>query len=725
MVGRVKRIVRRARENLFSFFLTVRFLPPQVETESEIGDCGYSCMAAAAVLFSRPSRIDDIKNLVGTTSRGLTLHQVRDGLRLLGFDAEAVFFDIRRASVLKCPAILLLTQGHYVLVARIVRGRAQIFDPSAGWSWVKARRLLARSQGLAIELAGKPSEAPVARVTRATPNRMRRVSLRQFMRVPMVMRAVAMFALAQLMILLVPLLSMYSVDSALTHYDLDYLSIMAFGFIGMMFVGQAMDLLATLTYVSVRRLMFLASSREMFDALVAKPAQWFYRNTGSSIQNKVASLRAVMDFYLEGCRSAGSISVSLTIGIIVAVVISPLVVLPSLISQFCIIAIDLVFDRVRRDNSATTIELNQRRQAFVIDVFTQMPLIRRLGVHSRVRARYLTLSRNSAFVDGKTQVLQGWRVAIVRLVSSAETLGFVTIAALFVDAGKFTVGGLVALGAYKTLFADGVAAAVNFHLQRRAMLKHLSQAESLFENSIDSPPSINRPVHGAIKIKALSFNYGSLDPRSLLEINLSIQPGELVIIRGESGAGKSTLAKIIVGILEPTRGSVTIDGHAPSVVTTQVSSVLQEDRLMEASIRDNILFFRSGVSDDQIWSALDDACLGDFVRSLPMGLNTRVANNLGGLSGGQLQRILIARAIVSNPHVLVLDEATSNLDTDAETAILLSVKARGITTILITHRPTNWGLGDRIFVFEANGRLSELQGANNSDLDSEVVNFAG
>jgi ABC-type bacteriocin/lantibiotic exporter with double-glycine peptidase domain len=187
----------------------------------------------------------------------------------------------------------------------------------------------------------------------------------------------------------------------------------------------------------------------------------------------------------------------------------------------------------------------------------------------------------------------------------------------------------------------------------------------------------------------------------LSDVSLQAKAGECVVVKGPSGAGKTTLIKLICGAAMPCDGQVLIDGLPVVPGIKKLGAVLQTDRLITDSIRENILLFRggsiNGISDDEIYTALQIVGLDRFVKSLPMQLNTGVGEGMTGLSGGQRQRILLARALIGRPKMLVFDEATSSLDVEGESQILANLRTLGITLILCSHRPEVWKFADRIY----------------------------
>lgn len=273
--------------------------------------------------------------------------------------------------------------------------------------------------------------------------------------------------------------------------------------------------------------------------------------------------------------------------------------------------------------------------------------------------------------------------------------------------GNFTVGGFVALGAYKELLATAIGSLFQLHLRHRALDVHRLQSSELLTAGEGFRPASRTVDRGEVRLTRASFAYGSLEQPVLDGLDLAATPGECVIIRGPSGAGKSTIAKLLAGQLTPTQGEVLVDGLPPAGAMHGMGAVLQSDRLIGGSIRDNILLYRRNIDDPEVMAALKVAALDEFVRGLPMRLSTQVGEGIGGLSGGQKQRLMIARAVLGRPRLLILDEATSSLEVAVEAQILANLKGSGATIILIAHRPEVWALADRIYDLDESGRLTE------------------
>lgn len=218
---------------------------------------------------------------------------------------------------------------------------------------------------------------------------------------------------------------------------------------------------------------------------------------------------------------------------------------------------------------------------------------------------------------------------------------------------------------------------------------------------------------GTIVYENVSFTYENTDTAVLSDVNMTIPGGETVAIVGESGAGKSTFASLLPRFYEPQAGRILIDGTdittvRQSSLRKEIGFVQQNVFLFDDTIRENLRYGKVDATDEQLWAALDAANLGQFVRSLPLGLETQVGERGTLLSGGQKQRVSIARVFLKNPSILIFDEATSSLDTESEELITEAFErlSEGRTAIVIAHRLSTIRNADRILVLDQ-GRIVE------------------
>ncbi|WP_282202327.1 ATP-binding cassette domain-containing protein [Kitasatospora fiedleri] len=206
------------------------------------------------------------------------------------------------------------------------------------------------------------------------------------------------------------------------------------------------------------------------------------------------------------------------------------------------------------------------------------------------------------------------------------------------------------------------------------------------------------------------FRYPGSALPALDGVSLRAEPGEFVAVVGPSGAGKSTLIRLLLGFERPEAGAVRYDGRELAsldarLVRRQLGSVLQHGRMLRGSLLENLAGADPDVAEDRIWHAAELAGIADELRALPMGLGTRVGEDAQGFSGGQVQRLLLARALVRDPAVLLLDEATSALDNATQQRVAEAVAGLDRTRLVIAHRLSTIRTADRIYVLDG-GRVS-------------------
>jgi ABC-type multidrug transport system fused ATPase/permease subunit len=279
-----------------------------------------------------------------------------------------------------------------------------------------------------------------------------------------------------------------------------------------------------------------------------------------------------------------------------------------------------------------------------------------------------------------------------------------------------TIGVLASFVFYLQSFFDPIQQLSQLYTTYQAGMAALDKVFELLDEEpdlIERPDAIELPtVRGEIRFEDVSFSYGSGD-YALRDIDLTVPPGQTVALVGETGAGKSTFAKLVARFYDPTEGRVLVDGHDLRDITerslrSQLGVVPQEGFLFSGTIGDNIAFGRTGASEEEVVDAAKAVGAHDFIERLPQGYDTEVGERGGHLSAGQRQLVAFARAAVADPRILILDEATSNVDVHTEARIEHGLRRllAGRTAIVIAHRLSTIRGAGRIVVLE-HGQIVE------------------
>jgi subfamily B ATP-binding cassette protein HlyB/CyaB len=356
-------------------------------------------------------------------------------------------------------------------------------------------------------------------------------------------------------------------------------------------------------------------------------------------------------------------------------------------------------------------------QAFLVESITCVETLKAMAVEPQMQRRWE--EQLAAYVGASFRVLSLGNMAsqAIQLVSKLVTVAILFLGAKLVIEGHLTVGELVAFN----MLAGRVSGPVlrlaqiwqDFHQARLSVERLGDILNTRPEPTIGSSRSTLPPIRGEVTFEHVHFRYRIDGPEILHDVSFHVRPGQLVGIVGPSGSGKSTLAKLMQRLYAPEAGRVVVDGVDLAMVDAawlrrQLGVVLQEDMLFNLSVRDNIALADRGMPIEQVVSAASLAGAHDFVLQLPEGYDTLVGERGSNLSGGQRQRIAIARALVTDPRILIFDEATSALDYESERIIQDNMRkmCERRTVFVIAHRLSTVRCADRIITIER-GRLVE------------------
>jgi ATP-binding cassette, subfamily C, bacterial len=300
------------------------------------------------------------------------------------------------------------------------------------------------------------------------------------------------------------------------------------------------------------------------------------------------------------------------------------------------------------------------------------------------------------------------------LLSSITMLLVLIIGGWQVMEGGMTIGMLVAFQSLMQSFIDPADQLVNLGSQMQTLEGDVNRLDDVLQNPIDPElqievernlyPNNPKELTGALEIRDLTFGYSHVAPPIVSDFNLSLQPGQRVAIVGGSGSGKSTIAKLVAGLYRPWQGEILLDGHrkddlARSLLVHSMAFVSQDILLFGGTIRENLSLWDSTIPSSQLMAALEDTEMTETVRSMG-GLDAQLLEGGNNLSGGQCQRLEIARALVNHPAILILDEATSALDSETEHLIDQNIRQRNCTCLIVAHRLSTIRDCDEIIVLD-------------------------
>ncbi len=460
----------------------------------------------------------------------------------------------------------------------------------------------------------------------------------------------------------------------------------------------------------------------VFDHLQGQSMAFFKRTRGGEIQSRllqdIAGMQNVMTSLATSVASNFTTAVATAAAMAVLnwrLSVLSLVILPPAVWLTRRVAL------IRRD--ITTL-----RQRTMADLHAQVDealsvngamLTKTLGMSGARSTAFAAASEVLADLDLRSQLAGKWRMATMQIVFAAIPAVIYLAAGFPQTSGGISIGTLVAFTALQASIFRPVLGLLNVGAQWISSMALLSRIFGYLDLPVDvAPPAHPVPlprdaVRGDVRFEGVSYRYPDGAENVLTGLDIAIPAGGSVALVGETGSGKSTAGALLVRLADPTAGRITLDGVdlrdlAPADLARVVGFVSQETYLSHATIAENLRQAKPDASDDQLWEALDAAQVDEVVRSLPAGLDTVVGARGHRFSGGERQRLAIARTLLGNPRVLILDEATSALDTETERdlAEALDRLMAGRTTLTIAHRLSTIRDADEIVVLD-HGRVIE------------------
>jgi ATP-binding cassette subfamily B protein len=678
-------------------------------------DCGAAAVAMVCRHWGRAVSLARVRQLCFTSTDGTSLRALCAAATELGLAARAVKASARNLPRMPVPAIVHWEGNHWVVLYDVTETHVRIADPALGLRRLPRRDFEERWSGYVAlfdytdAFAAAPEEA--ASFAWILP------FVRPFSSV--LARVLGLAFVATALQLILPVFTQVIVDRVLVEQDVGLLHVLV-GAMLVSFAFMTVTLLVQrylLSFIAVR--IDAATLDFLTRKLLALPMTYFSARRTGDIQRRLSGLRQVREFMMQTGVTGLTAVVQLVAVLGVMLLYSPLlagvfaatVPLYAGLMRFSSRRLRPIFDDLEEGFG--------RYSSHQIDAIRGIETVKAMGAESTFRelllGQFHRIARRQFRADF---TITGYEGAI-SAVAFLTTALFLWVGARQVLGGSLTIGALVAFNALVAMANVAVTTLLQLwdNLQLAGVL--LARLDDVFQQEPEQGRDRARLVavptlEGRIALRNVGFRYGGPESPSILEgFTLDVPAGKTIAIVGRSGSGKTTLVKCLAGLLEPTDGTILYDGVDLRTLNyrdlrRQIGFVLQENHLFDDTIARNIAFGAEEPDMDRVIWAARAANAHEFVDRLPLGYETRIGESGLALSGGQRQRIAIARAVYHRPAVIILDEATSSLDTESERAVKdnLDRLLEGRTSFVIAHRLSTVRDADLIVVLEK-GRLVE------------------
>lgn len=514
--------------------------------------------------------------------------------------------------------------------------------------------------------------------------------------------------------LALPLFTMNVYDRVVPNYAVETLWMLA--------TGVILILLADITLRTMRGYFLDLASRRVDMRLSARIME---QVLGARLEHRPASVgsyavnlrsfETVRDF-ITSASVTTLIDVPFAV-IFIAVVawIAPLVLVPVVVGLLVVLGYALAARGKLKELTETTYRAGAQRNATLIESLVGLDTIKAMGAESRMQRKWEEATSFLAHVGVQLRLVSNSTINVTQWAQQMVTM-FVIIAGVYlITAGELSMGGLIActMLAGRAMAPFGqVAGLITAYHNAEVALKSLDE---VMDKPLERPEGaqfLSRDsFRGEIEFRHVSFAYPGSDVASVSDISFKVKPGERVAILGRVGSGKSTLQKLAMGLYQPTSGSILVDGIDlrqldPSELRAQVGYVPQDVTLFYGSLRDNLTLSHSNVPDAALVRAAEIANLSDYINRHPQGFDMLVGERGESLSGGQRKCVALARAVIHNPPILLMDEPTGSMDHSTEAGVKQQLQdyVEGRTWMVVTHRNSLLEMVDRILVVD-NGKL--------------------
>jgi subfamily B ATP-binding cassette protein HlyB/CyaB len=670
-------------------------------------------VAAFVFLFQFHGIAVDARQLRHQYGENFNFPEMLRAAKALGLKARVLNSSYDRLGRTPLPAIAGGREGGYFILGKIMEDRVLIQHPNA-----RAPQLIPRAEFEALwngQLFLAARRAGLGDLARRFDITWFWQAVKKYKHL-LAEVLVASFFL-QLFALVSPIFFQVVIDKVLVHRGFTTLDVLIVGMLVVSIFESVLTALRTHVFSHTTSRIDVELGARLFRHLAALPIAYFEaRRAGDSVA-RVREIENIRNFL------TGS-ALTLVIDLFFTVVFLAVMATYSLFLTGVVIlsiplyaAISVAVTPLFRQRLDEKFQRGAENQSFLVESITGIETLKAMAVEPQMQRRWEEQLAGYVRSGFKVLNLGNWASQGIQLISKLTTVALLFFGAYAVMEGRMTVGELVAFNMLAGRVAQPVLRLAQIwqdFQQTRISIERLGDILNTPPEPQFTPGRTALPaIKGEITFDHVSFRYRPDSPSVLHDISFNIPAGQMVGIVGPSGSGKSTLTKLVQRLYASESGHVLVDGVDLGTVDVswlrrQIGVVLQENRLFNRSIRENIALAEPGMPVEQVMQAAKLAGAHDFILELPQGYDSIVSEQGASLSGGQRQRIAIARALITNPRILILDEATSALDYESERIIHQNMRsiAQGRTVIIIAHRLSAVRHCHRILTLEK-GRIVE------------------
>ncbi|MEN5071931.1 peptidase domain-containing ABC transporter [Stenotrophomonas sp. TWI1183] len=702
----------------FLAWISARRLP--MVHQSEAAECGLACLAMVANFHGHDLDLSSLRRRFDTSLKGMHLASLMQIADSLGLESRPIKVDLEDVAAARLPCILHWDMTHFVVLKRVTARGLEIHDPARGARQLTLAEAGRHFTGVLLELSPRAGFTPI--------RESRSISLRRLAGdmpgLPGSIVQLLGLALAiEVLALTLPFQAQWVIDHVILSTDRSLLAVMTIGFALVLLISAALQLVRAWIISWLGAALNTEWIANLFSHLLRLPLAFFQKRHMGDVLSRFSSVHAIQNTLTGSFIEAVLDGVMGLLALVIIWLYSAQLTL--LVGATVTLYVATRWALYRRLWHLTEEQLVYwaNQQSELMESIRGIQAIK-LGNKQALRRARLA----SATMEANKRAMQVQRHTLGFGVMGNTFFGLqrvliIALGAHMVMLGEFSAGMLIAFVAYADQFSQKTGGLVDKIVEFRMLKLHAERIADIAlaeqEQHVQSTHSGQAPSP-RIRLRNLGFRYSPSDPWVFRNVSVEFNEGDSVAIVGPSGYGKSTLARLMVGLLEPSEGTVEVDGvdirsFGLARYRDLLGVVMQDDALFAGTIADNIAFFDDAASMDAIIEAATTADIHRDIAALPMGYESLVGDMGAALSGGQQQRLLLARAFYKKPLILILDEATSHLDARTEQVINHHVAGLAATRIVFAHRQETIASANRVVDLTA---FAHLEGRDASPLQS-------
>ncbi len=693
-----------------------------VYLQNEATECGLCSIAMVADYLGYRTDLANLRLQFSISRKGATLVSLIRIAKSLKLEPRAVKLDLPAVSKLSLPCVIHWDMDHFVVLTSVSQREVVIHDPAVGRREMTMEEFGKYFTGVALELKPANDFTPSDHRTKFTI----RGLMGTITGLKRGLSQVLLLALAlECVVIALPFFLQWTVDHALPSADKDLLTTLALGFGLLVLIQGVIRAVRNWFLISLSTDLNFQWYGNVFGHLVKLPLEYFEKRHIGSITSSFGSISTIQ-------RALTSTFIQAIVdGVMVLGTLLMMMMYSGQLAAIAFVSV-LLYGALRwgqfnqlRSAAAEQIVFVAKQTTHFYETLSGIQSVRLFGTGDQRRAGWANLVAEQFNAELRINRIGVTYESAQVVLFGIERVIVIWLAARAVIDNSFSVGMLFAFIAYKDQFSSRISALIDRLLDFRMLGLHGERIADIVltpaEDEGEAPLTEIKVDETAptIELRNIAFRYAPTEPFVFQNVNLTIDAGDCIAITGPSGCGKTTLVKIMLGLLEPSSGEVLVNGVPIKRIglanyRQMIGTVMQEDRLFSGSIAENICFFDNEPDMERIKQSAALAAIDKEIEAMPMAYYTITGSNGIGISGGQQQRILLARALYRQPRLLVLDEATSELDVGNERTVNMTVQEMGLTRIIVAHRPDTIAMANRIVVLDQHGvhpTESELRSA--------------